>query len=241
MTSTRSPRSDLPRRYSTPGFHRFVRGVSRLVLTCVAHLDVQGMEHIPSEGGFIGVINHLSSFDPLLVFAVMPVRPITMFAAREHRSDFIAGWALDRLGAIWIDREEPGREALRIALNELALGTAFGIAPEGTRSKTGALLEGKTGAAYLATRANVPILPVVVWGTEQIKHNLRRLKRTTVQMRMGALIYLPAGRADAEKLQEYTDMIMRKMASMLPPEYRGVYADLTPTPQPPTPLLGGEG
>ncbi|MGH2593205.1 MAG: lysophospholipid acyltransferase family protein [Anaerolineae bacterium] len=227
MTSTRSPRSDLPRRYSTPGFHRFMRGVSRLVLACVARLDVQGMEHFPSEGGFIGVINHLSSFDPMVVLAVMPVRPFTIFAAIEHRSDFIAGWALDRLGAIWIDRGEPGREALRIALNELALGTSFGIAPEGTRSKTGALLEGKIGAAYLATRANAPILPAVIWGTEQIKHNLRRLKRTMVHVYVGEMFRLPKGRADSEKLQEYTDTIMRKMASMLPPEYRGVYADLT--------------
>jgi len=234
VTATRSPRLDTPRRHSTPGFHRLTRGASRLILKCIARLDAQGEENIPAQGGFVGVINHLSSFDPLPVLATAPVRPVTLFAAIEHRSDFIAGWVLDRLGAIWIDRGEPGREALRIALNELALGTAIGIAPEGTRSQTGALQAGKTGAAYLATRANVPILPVVVWGTEQIKRNLRRWRRTNTHLRYGALIHLPEGRADSEMLQEYTDSIMRQMASLLPVEYRGVYA-AAPRPAPPTP------
>jgi len=174
------------------------------------------------------VCNHLSSFDPLPILALFPVRPVTIFAAVEHRRDFIAGWVLDRLGSIWIDREEPSRDALRIALNELKLGTAMGMAPEGTRSKTGGLQKGKTGAVYLATRANVPILPAVVWGTEQIKHNLNRFKRTDVYFRVGEPIRFPEGRADARKLEAYTEMLMVRMASMLPPAYRGVYADKVP-------------
>lgn len=219
---TSSARSGIPRRHSTPGFHRLVRFVSRLVLKCVARFHIEGFENIP-EGGMIGVTNHLSSFDPLPVLAMFPIRPVTIFAAIEHRNDFIAGWVLDRLGAIWIDRGEPSREALRIAINELRNGTAMGIAPEGTRSKTGGLQKGKTGAVYLATRANVPILPSVVWGTEQIKHNLRRLKRTDVYLRLGKPIRYPEERVDAQKLEEYTEQLMRTMAAMLPPAYRGVY------------------
>jgi 1-acyl-sn-glycerol-3-phosphate acyltransferase len=225
MSSTSPSPAHIPRRHSTPGFHRLVRFTAGLVLKCVARLHVEGLENIPA-GGVIGVTNHLSSFDPLPVLAVFPIRPVTIFAAVEHRHDFIAGWALDRLGAIWIDREEPGRDALRIALNELKSGTAMGIAPEGTRSKTGALQKGKTGAAYLATRAGVPVLPSVVWGTEQIKRNLRRLKRTDVYLRLGQPITFPDERADAKKLEEYTEHIMRAMASLLPPEYWGAYADL---------------
>jgi 1-acyl-sn-glycerol-3-phosphate acyltransferase len=216
----------MPRRHSTPGFQRLVRIVSRLVLKCVARFHVEGLENIP-EGGMVGVTNHLSSFDPLPILSTFPIRPVTIFAAIEHRRDFIAGWALDRLGSIWIDRDEPSREALRIAINELRNGTAMGIAPEGTRSKTGGLQKGKTGAVYLATRANVPILPSVVWGTEKIKHNLRRLKRSDVYMRLGKPIYYPEGRADAQQLEVYTDQLMRTMAAMLPEAYRGVYADLT--------------
>jgi 1-acyl-sn-glycerol-3-phosphate acyltransferase len=214
----------LPRRHSTPGFHRLVRLAARVGIGAVARLDTQGVEKIPLEGSFVAVVNHLSSFDPLAVLAVMPVRRVSIFAAIEHRKDFLAGWALDRLGAIWIHRGEPSRDALRIALNELSLGTAFGIAPEGTRSKTGKLLKGRTGAAYLATRASAPILPAAVWGTEQIKFNLRKFKRTTVYLRIGDLFRLPEGRADSAKLEEYTDVLMRKIAALMPEEYRGEYA-----------------
>ncbi len=225
MTWPHSSRSELPRRHTTPGFHHAVRLVARIVAMVTTRLDAQGVERVPMQGAFVGVSNHLSSFDPLVVLAVMPVRPGTAFAAIEHRRDFLVGWALDRLGVIWIDRDNPSRDALRIALNELAHGTAFGIAPEGTRSRSGGLLPGKTGAAYLATRAGAPILPVAIWGTEKVAGNLRRLKRETVHLRVGELIRLSQGRAGTEELEEYTDLIMHRIASMLPPEYRGVYAD----------------
>ena len=224
MTWPLSSRSELPRRRTTPGFHRAVRLVARLAATVVTRLDAQGVERIPVQDAFVGVSNHLSSFDPLIMLAVMPVRPGTGFAAMEHRRDFLVGWVLDRLGFIWIDRGNPSRDALRIALNELARGTAFGIAPEGTRSRTGGLLPGKTGAAYLATRAGVPVLPAAIWGTEKVAGNLRRLRRTAVHVRIGELIHLPQARASMEELQGHTDLIMRRIASMLPPEYRGVYA-----------------
>jgi 1-acyl-sn-glycerol-3-phosphate acyltransferase len=225
MTWPHSSRSELPRRHTTPGFHHAVRLVARLVAAVTTRLDAQGVERVPVQGAFVGVSNHLSSFDPLVVLAVMPVRPATAFAAIEHRRDFLVGWALDRLGVIWIDRDNPSRDALRIARNELAHGTAFGIAPEGTRSRRVGLLPGKTGAAYLATRAGVPIFPAAIWGTEKVVSNLRRLRRTTVHFRMGEPIHLPRGRASTEELEEYTELIMRRIASMLPPEYRGVYAD----------------
>ena len=224
MTWPRSPHSELPRRHTTPGFHRAVHVVSYVIAKITMRLDVKGLEHIPPQGGFVGVANHLSSFDPLVVLAVMPIRPGTAFTAIEHRRDFFVGWVLDRLGVIWIDRDNPSRDALRMALNELANGTALGIAPEGTRSRTVGLLPGKTGAAYLATRAGVPIFPAAIWGTEKAASNLRRLRRTTVHFHMGEPIHLPQGRASTEELEEHTELIMRRIASMLPPEYRGVYA-----------------
>lgn len=211
-------------RHTTPGWQSFMRFFARLFMLPLARFDVQGLEHVPA-GPFMGVTNHLSSYDTLALIALSPIRRIALFAAIEHRSDFIAGWALEKLRVIWLKRGEADREAIKIALDEIKDGAAFGIAIEGTRSRTGALIEGKTGAAYLATRANVPILPAVIWGTEQIKHNIRKFKRTTVHIRVGEPFNLPEGRAGTEQLQQYTDQIMLKMAVMLPPEYRGVYAD----------------
>lgn len=223
MTSSRLTQDALPRRHSTPRFHALVRFFARLILKIIARVHVEGVEYLDLPGAYLGVTNHLSSYDPVVVIGTMPRRQFSIFAAIEHRHDFVVGWALDRLGAIWIDRDQPSREALRIALNELAHGAIFGIAPEGTRSQTGALIEGKTGVAYLATRANAPIVPGALWGTEKIKHNLRRLRRTDVYIHVGEPIYLPQGRANTQQLQEYTDLIMHRLAEMLPEEYRGVY------------------
>jgi 1-acyl-sn-glycerol-3-phosphate acyltransferase len=211
-------------RHTTPGWQRFMRFFARVILFPIARLDLQGAENIPADA-FMGVCNHLSSFDTLTLIAIGPIRRLALFAAIEHRSDFIAGWALNKLRVIWLKRGEADRDAIKIALDEIKAGAAFGIAIEGTRSRTGALIEGKTGAAYLATRANIPILPCVIWGTEQIKHNLRRFKRTTVHVRIGEPFHLPEGRAGTEQLQQYTEEIMLKMASMLPSEYWGVYAE----------------
>ncbi len=214
-----------PPRHTTRGKHRLIRGVARLILKLVARVDVSGLENIPAAGAFVAALNHLSSFDTLSMIALSPVRQGTAFGAIEHRSDFIAGWALDQLGVIWVRRGEADRDAIKIALDELKCGTAFGVAIEGTRSRTGALQAGKTGAAYLATRANVPILPIAVWGTELIISNLKRLKRSDVHIRVGQPIHLPEGRANTAQLEAYTDQIMLTIARMMPEQYRGVYRE----------------
>ncbi len=211
-------------RHTTPGWQKFMRFFARLFMFPLAKMEVQGLENIP-DGPFMGIANHLSSFDTMTLIAVAPIRRIALFAAIEHRGDFIAGWALNKLRVIWLKRGEADREAIKIALDEIKDGAAFGIAIEGTRSRTGALIEGKTGAAYLATRANIPILPCVIWGTEQIKFNMKKFKRTTVHVHVGKPFNLPEGRAGTEQLQKYTDDMMLKLAAMLPPQYRGVYAD----------------
>lgn len=214
-----------PPRHTTPRIHRLLKAIALLIIKLVARVDLKGMEHVPLNGSLVIVTNHLSSFDTLSIIALAPVRQGTAFGAIEHRSDFIAGWALDKLGLIWVRRGEADREAIKIAIDELKAGTAVGVAIEGTRSRTGGLLPGKTGAAYLATRANAPILPMAIWGTEQVISNLKRLRRSTIHVRLGPMIQLPEGRANTQQLEEYTDQLMLTIARMLPPEYRGVYRE----------------
>jgi 1-acyl-sn-glycerol-3-phosphate acyltransferase len=100
------------------------------------------------------------------------------------------------------------------------------MAPEGTRARgTYALQKGKTGPAYLATRADVPLVPVGLTGSERIKDNLPRLRRTPVRVVVGKPFRLPeSGRVQGQKLREYTDIIMHHIAELLPEEYRGMYA-----------------
>jgi 1-acyl-sn-glycerol-3-phosphate acyltransferase len=194
------------------------------LLKIVARVDIQGFENLPA-GSFVTVINHLSSFDTLTGIAVGPIRQATTFAAIEHRSDPIGGWILDQLGVIWVRRGEADREAIKLALDELKCGTVMAMAIEGTRSRTGGLLAGKTGPAFLASRTHVPLVPGAIWGTEQIISNMKRLRRSEVHVRIGRPFPLPEGRANTEQLEEYTDQVMLQIAAMLPPQYRGVYAD----------------
>jgi len=219
-----TPINHLPRR-TPPGLQRVFKTIALIILKIVARIDLTGLEHVPLRGAFVMVTNHLSSFDTLSLVGLAPVRPATAFGAIEHRSDFITGWALDKLGVIWVRRGEADREAVKIALEELKAGTAVGVAIEGTRSRTGGLLPGKPGAAYLANRAQAPIVPMAIWGTEQVIRNLKRLRRSTIHIRIGPVIRLPEGRATAAQLAAYTDQIMLTLARTLPPEYRGVYRD----------------
>jgi 1-acyl-sn-glycerol-3-phosphate acyltransferase len=100
------------------------------------------------------------------------------------------------------------------------LTTALCWGPEGTRSKTGGLIEGREGIAFVATRANVPILPAALWGVEKI---LKR-PRPRVNIRVGRPFRLPEGRAKGEQLHDYTDRVMCAIAALLPEQYHGVYA-----------------
>jgi 1-acyl-sn-glycerol-3-phosphate acyltransferase len=151
------------------------------------------------------------------------------------------------MGAIWVRRGEVDRKALREASEFLEKGGILSLAIEGTRSRTGGLQKGKTGAAYLALRYDVPILPVVVTGTEQLFRNLFRLRRTHLKTVIGKPFRLPPpdGRLRSQDLDGYTDLIMLELARMLPERYRGVYKEdprlSTDSPHPNPPPHRGEG
>ena len=199
----------------------------RIYLRLICRIKVSGREHVPERGPFIMVTNHLSSVDPPLVVSLIPARlRMTGMAASAHRHDAFTGWLLNLGGAIWVRRGEGDRDALRQSLEALSSGRPLGMSPEGTRSKTGALIEAKTGVAFLALRAGVPILPIALADTQKVYASWRRLRRPTVHARIGPAFALPP-RGDGprrEHLQYCTDLIMARLASMLPEEYHGFYA-----------------
>ena len=204
---------------------RVLRSVITTLFNLVTHREYVGLENIPAEPPYILVINHLAAFDSPMLLTVCPHR-VRAFAAAKHKRNPLYAPLLVMAGSIWVRRGEVDRNALREALDALKRGEVLGMAPEGTRARgIYALQKGKTGAAYLATRADVPIVPVGLTGTEQIKHNLPRLRRTHVRAVVGKPFRLPeSGRVRGQKLHEYTDLIMRHIAELLPEEYRGVYA-----------------
>jgi 1-acyl-sn-glycerol-3-phosphate acyltransferase len=208
-----------------PLHYRFGYWFVRNFFRVMTRMDVEGREHIPLTGPLVVAANHMHALDLPVLFAVVPRRQ-TVFAANKWRGKF-AGWLMESFAnAIFVERGEPDRQAIAQALEIVKNGGALGVAPEGTRSRTGGLIEGKPGAVYLASRSGAPILPVVLWGQEQAMQAWARLRRPDIHVRISEPLRLPpdAEHARLTQLAAYTDQLMLTLARMLPPEYRGVYA-----------------
>jgi 1-acyl-sn-glycerol-3-phosphate acyltransferase len=202
---------------------RAIMGLARVIV--LARLHVTGRENIPASGPYLVVVNHMSSADTPILFLAFPPLPWRFFAGEKWRTYPLFGFLMGWLGGIYIRRGEVDRRALREALDALAGGAIFGLAPEGTRSKTGVMQPAKDGAAFLALRANVPILPVGLSNTDRLFANFRRLRPTDVDIRIGRPFTLPhaGSRVRSHELSAYTDLIMSHIAALVAERHRGPY------------------
>lgn len=196
-------------------------------LTLLSVRRFEGAENLPARGPYLLTANHLSRFDVPLVYSFMGGAHITGWAAEKYRRHPIFAPVILLGGGAFIERGAVDRAALEFAVNWLARGNVFAMAPEGTRSSTGALQRAKTGAAYLAHRAGVPIVPGAVMGTENMIWDLLRLRRARLTFRVGKPFRLPPLPEEkrTQALRRHTDEIMCRIAALLQPAYRGVYAD----------------
>ncbi len=145
--------------------------------------------------------------------------------AWEYRDYVLFKWVLEAAEPIWVRRSEFDREALLESIRVLRQGGLLGLAPEGTRSPDGTLQPGKHGVAFLAARVSVPIIPVGIAGTDQMVERFRRMRRMRIRVVFGESFHLPQeGRLSSEELAAATEIIMLRIARLLPPERRGVYA-----------------
>ncbi len=204
-----------------------IHAIIGLLFRLLSRLEVEGMENIPPAGALILVANHLGRLDSPLLFSLLKRRDATSLVADKYRKYLFLRPLVNALHGIWINREQADFGALRRAIEYLQSGGMLGVAPEGTRSQTGALMPAKTGAAYLAARAGVAVLPVGIWGTENAVTRLFRLQRPSIHVRIGRCFQLPALERGAREvgLQRNTDEIMCQIAALLPEKYWGVYAE----------------
>ena len=211
------------------GWYRFARGIIGALVRILCRLEVVGMENVPDRGPCVLVTNHLHWLDTPLLAVVLPWRAY-VFAGEKWEAHWLLGPFLSSVGAIFINRGEVDREALRRAYAILRNGGVLGMAPEGTRSKTGALQKGRSGAAYIASRAPARVLPAVTTGQVDLFPYLRRFRRARVRIAFGPTFGAPpvppGKKAGAAEISEFSEEIMYRLAAMLPPEYRGVYADV---------------
>ena len=188
---------------------------------------VEGLENVPSNGGFLVVANHCSNLDPpVLGWAVghRTGRILHFMAKEEMRSWPVVGFLARNAVVFFVRRGEVDRGAQRIALQLLEAGRLVGVFPEGTRSRDGQLREGRAGAALLAMRTGVPLLPVGIAGTHRIFPGRSRWPhRSRVTIRVGEPFSLPlvADGLDREALRQGTARMMQAIAELLPPEQQG--------------------
>jgi 1-acyl-sn-glycerol-3-phosphate acyltransferase len=204
----------------------FVVKFIRFVVLLLTRTHASGLENIPRTGAALIVSNHLGDADLVVGLAASPVM-IETFAKAELYDYPLLGKLLNWYGVIWIHRGQPDRRALRAALDGLQEGRLVSIAPEGRESLTGALEEGVGGAAYLALKAGVPVLPVTFTGTEnaRVYSNLRNLRRTEITVTVGPLFRLEVSSDRAQAIEQGTLQIMKTLAAQLPIEYRGIYQE----------------
>ena len=211
-------------------FYRPGSILTRLGMWLFGPLRVEGLERVPRDRPFLLVANHFSNFDPLIIGATVgDLNDIVVrFMAKDEMLHWpFIGWLARQSGVFFVRRGEGDRAAQRSALAHLAAGRPVGMFPEGTRSRTGVIGEGHAGAALLAMRSGVPLLPAAITGTERVFPRGAVIpRRHPVLVRIGDLFELPhqaEGRLDRAELAAGSDRIMREIAAMLPERQRGRY------------------
>lgn len=211
-----------------PRLYALARLLARLLFSLCVGPVVAGREHVPAAGPLLVVGNHLTFLEPPLLTAVVP-RRMTFLALIDL---FAIGWMapfLRPLGALPV-KQGGGRDldALRAALEILRRGGAVTIFPEGTRSLGEGLMRANPGVALLALRSGAPVLPVAVVGTERIEAAgpflTARLRGRRVRVVIGRPFHPAVGPGKPDH-QAVADQIMGEVARLLPPAYRGAYAD----------------
>jgi len=208
--------------------HRIFRFFVRLILGILARVEVVGFENMPA-GGFVIAANHIGRLDAALAYYVLDRPDIIMVVAEKYEKYAIFRWLVKLTNGLFVDRYNADIHAIRETLRRLQQGQVFTITPEGTRSRSGNLIEAKPGGIYLAWKAGVPVLPVALTGTEDalVMARLKHFKRLEVKAIAGQPFTLPQevrGKDRDATMQQYTDEVMCRIAALLPEERRGVYA-----------------
>lgn len=221
------PQKNLYEPYVTPPIlYNTLRWASIFLVAIVARLHLRGRHNIPRHGPYIIASNHLSWTDIPLVAMYIPGKVVYM--AKEEAFTGKMGWFARFLGAFPVKRGEGDRQSLRAADEQLKKGNVLVIFPEGTRSKTHTLAKGHAGLGMIALRSNVPVLPVAIWGSENV------LKKFGADFTISIgepIILKPKGsKVTRDDIDSATNEVMQRIAAMLPEQYRGVYATDNPPP-----------
>lgn len=217
----RRPEKNLYRPYNPPRFlWDVMRMLFRFIIAIVLDVHLYGRQIIARKSPFIIAANHLAWADIPLLVAFTPHKVVYM--AKEEILHGKGSWFV-RFAAFAVKRGEADRQALRAAEEQLKEGRVLVIFPEGTRSRIRQMAKGHAGVGMIALRSGVPVVPVAIWGSEDTFKKFR--PRVTIRFGEPMILQPKGNKITREDIDEATEQVMRRIASMLPPEYRGVYAE----------------
>jgi 1-acyl-sn-glycerol-3-phosphate acyltransferase len=207
---------------------RLVNGTIRGLTRLLCRVDDAELARVPDRGPLILVANHINFLEVPLVYTHLQPRPVTGFAKAETWDNPAMAALFDLWEAIPLQRGEADHGAMRRALAALKDGKILAVAPEGTRSGDGRLQRGQSGVVMLALVSEAPLLPIAYFGSERLRGNMARLRRTDFHIAVGRPFFLdPQGaKVTREFRQQMVDEVMFQLAALLPPLYRGSYANL---------------
>jgi 1-acyl-sn-glycerol-3-phosphate acyltransferase len=205
--------------------YSFGKNLGRFCFGVLGRLDVTGRESVPPFGPLIVIANHLSNNDPPVLISTIN-RRLNFIAKQELFNNPINRFVLKEIGVHPFDRSGRAVDIIKLSLRLLAQDKPVVMFPEGTRSLDHSMQKGLPGAAYIAMKSQAIILPVGIVGTEKFSSRRMMFPFARIGVNIGQPFTLPSieGRPSHDVLQSMADMMMSRIAMLLPEKYRGVYA-----------------
>jgi len=204
---------------------RMINATFRFLFRIFYKFDASEFNKIPKNGPLLMLANHTSVFDGPLMYTFMQPSNVLAMAKKELWESWFTRMVMNAWDSIPVDRENMSRETMETCFKVLKENKILAMAPEGTRNKEGSLQEGKAGVAFIAYKAQVPLIPVVTLGFNDIKKNVKKFKRTPLLIKVGPPfeIVQKSGRMDSATRAELNEEIMLRLAQLLPEDKRGFY------------------
>jgi 1-acyl-sn-glycerol-3-phosphate acyltransferase len=201
------------------------------IVRMLVRMEIRDKENLPAQGAVIAICNHIHFLDPILhLISILPRDSI--FLAKEELFRpwpnpffFVLMKIVDAIPVPRRGTDEERRGVIEKSLRVLDEGLVLGIYPEGTRSGTAQLNLANPGATRLALRSGAPLIPISIYGTENLS-GIGWLKRPRVVITFGKIFHLPRPEREPSftKIQQLTGILMEQLCSILPPQYHGKYS-----------------
>ena len=198
--------------------------LGRFCFGTFGRLEVKGHDSVPPFGPLLLVCNHISYIDPPLLVVVIG-RRLNFIGKRELFANPLSRFILKQFGVYPLDRSGPGVDTVRLSLDLLSRDQALVVFPEGRRSSDHSLHQGLPGAAYIAMKSQAILLPVGITGTEKVPLWRILFPFVRLSVNIGQPFSLPVmeGTPSREVMKSLSDMIMGRIAALLPEKYQGIY------------------